>query len=681
MEAVTAPHERKPETELDPGPAKALRSEPPPSGWQSQGPARRFIPDRLIAMGGMGELRRYRDAALGRDVVVKTIRGDQQSNETARQRFVREARIQASLQHPCIVPVYDIANIDRNDVHFTMAHVAGQTLHQVLEDLRERAAGTEQPLSRRRLLEAFCRVCLAVAFAHERGVVHRDLKPENVMLGDYGEVYILDWGVAKRDEGEGRRSIAGDRPSLVDVQSLPRLDEESPDDDDEGPAELTAVGATLGTLEYMPPEQYLASGRPDERSDVYALGAMLYEILSLRWFRDAKNRNDLVRLVWRETYRPLERPAPPGVSAELDAIWRKATALRPANRFQSARELHDAIVGHLDAEREREHIREIALGHARAAALEVDSADGSGDAEARRRRALLSLGVALAMDPTQAESLETLVSRLIDEPARPAVDSLPPAPPRTSTLRALAPSMIACGASLVVLIADRAAGGEHGRTLLGSLVPVALVAVSLAAIVIAAVRARAPSVSPVTDPPAPEPAAAAPDTPPPSKALAPASPKAPHTPGKTTTQDGKTPSRRRRVLVVDDDPMMLKIISAVLSPDMDVVTCTSGEKALNVLQMQDFHVVCADYQMPGMDGLSVLDSAARARPHAGRVLVTGSSEYARPEEREGYHVLTKPFDPAHLLSLVGKIARASEDRRSATPTSARPVTDAAQNTV
>ncbi len=371
----------------------------------------RFVPEEVIAVGGMGELRRHHDRFLRRDVVAKVVRPDRREDTPARLRLLREARIQANLQHPCIVPVYDIGNLARKDVFFMMAHIGGVTLQEILAGLREGSAGSARRFSRRRLLDAFCRVCLAIAYAHERGVVHRDLKPENVMLGEYGEVYVLDWGIAKQrgEPGDGGRA-SGPPPSLAD---LPRL--HGDEDDDEV---LTDVGATLGTLEYMAPEQFIGSSSPDERSDIYALGAMLYEILSLSWFRDAPSRAELARIVRQETFKPLDRPAVQGVSAELDAIWRKATATRPAKRFQTARQLHDAIIGHLDGEREKQRVRDVAMDHARAAALEI--ADDGGppeEAEARRARALRRLGQALAVDPSLGAALQALVEDLVAHPS------------------------------------------------------------------------------------------------------------------------------------------------------------------------------------------------------------------------------------------------------------------------
>lgn len=373
----------------------------------------RFSPDQVIAEGGMGRIRRFHDRFLRRDVVAKALRPDLQEDGLARLRLLREARIQAGLQHPCIVPVYDIGNVSRSDAFFLMALISGMTLQEIIAGLRAGSIPIVRRFTRRRLLESFCRVCLAVEYAHEHGIVHRDLKPENIMMGEYGEVYILDWGVAKqRDDGTG--GFSSERESAL--AALPSVEHDEPDDEDSDIK--TEAGTALGTLEYMAPEQYLASSRLDERSDIYALGAILYEILSLQWFREAPTREELARLVRRESLAPLPRSPVDGVSAELDAIWRRATATRPAERYQTARALHDAIINHLDEEREKQRVRDVAMEHARAAALEIGDDDASPEeAEARRARALRRLGQALAVDPSLSEALQALVTDLLKHPA------------------------------------------------------------------------------------------------------------------------------------------------------------------------------------------------------------------------------------------------------------------------
>ncbi len=440
----------------------------------------RFRRQNTIAVGGMGELIRYRDTALKRDVVVKRIRAEQRSNELAQKRFVREVQLQAYLQHPCIVPVYDAGNLATGNVYFTMAHVKGVTLHQALAGLRRREPSVIRKFSQRFLLEAFGRLCLAIAYAHERGVLHRDIKPENIMLGDYGEVYILDWGVA-------RNIIDTEQPSLRDVgvsdarvlppnsqsPAIPNLGDSEPTHSQRaGAVDLTVAGSMVGTLEYMPPEQYIGIQSTNERTDVFTLGAILYEILTLQWFRDAETRADLALLIRKEIAGNVERKAVLGVSPELDAIWRKATAHDPEQRFQSARELHNVLIAEMDREREHERLREAAIELASSAALEVEQAPkDAADAETRRARALRSLGKALALDASQAEAFETLVNDLLEHPAGscPEVDAEVRAREKQAAIRTFKLSTVIYAVWFGFLLVGSALRGVRSRVARGTM--------------------------------------------------------------------------------------------------------------------------------------------------------------------------------------------------------------------
>ncbi|MBK8251278.1 MAG: protein kinase [Polyangiaceae bacterium] len=418
---------------------------------------RRFTPEEMIAVGGMGELRRHRDRILRRDVVTKSVREDQRALPTVRKRFLREARIQASLQHPCIVPVYDVGNVAKSNVYFTMAHIGGRTLQDVLASLRGGSEDTAKKFSRQRLLDAFCRVCLAIEYAHERGILHRDLKPENIMLGEYGEVYLLDWGVAKRVNDADEENSATEMSTEVN-------DDESTEDS----GIMTAGGSALGTLEYMSPEQFLGVKKTDKLSDVYSLGAILYEILSLAWFREAPSRMELSQLVRKETYEPLPRPDIADIAPGLNDVWRKATQSKPANRYQSARELNDAIITVLEKEREHERVRSAAMEHARAATMEIETQGSSPEeAEARRARALRRLGQALAMDPSLGGALQKLVTNLLDHPSVdvPEVEREVLAAEQKTAVRAFGLSVVTYLAWLALLGIGAAALGVLSHTM------------------------------------------------------------------------------------------------------------------------------------------------------------------------------------------------------------------------
>nr|HEX4313133.1 serine/threonine-protein kinase [Kofleriaceae bacterium] len=333
-----------------------------------------------LGQGGMGEVLRARDQRIGRDVAFKRMRvPDPQPADTAR--FLREARIQARLGHPAIAPVYDIGHDGDGRPYFTMRAIAGDTLDTLVRG--------DAPA--RRLLRAFADVCLAVQYAHEQGVVHRDLKPANIMLGDYGEVYILDWGVARVVD-------AADRPSTADIGSL---------------AGHTQAGALLGTPGYMAPEQ----ARGDvvgPAADVYSLGAILYELLT----REPLHPRDvaIASTLSEPTRSPAARDAEHAVPPELDAACVAALAAGAATR-PSARELADRVQRYLDGDRDLERRRTIAaeqLAHARAVVA-------TGGPE-RRAEAIRTAGRALALDPESPDAA-ALVGTLMLEPPR----ELPPA--------------------------------------------------------------------------------------------------------------------------------------------------------------------------------------------------------------------------------------------------------------
>ncbi len=210
-----------------------------------------------LARGGMGVLLRGRDLDLGRDVALKVLREDLAARPEIVQRFVEEAQIGGQLQHPGIVPVYELGLMADQRPFFAMKLVRGRTLADALE-------GSDQS-QRRKLLDVFASVCQTVAYAHSRGVVHRDLKPANVLIGGFGEVQVIDWGLAKvLGAGEVRESSE----LVATVRSA-------------GAGAQSQVGAVMGTPAYMAPEQARGeSAKIDERTDVFALGATLCEILT-----------------------------------------------------------------------------------------------------------------------------------------------------------------------------------------------------------------------------------------------------------------------------------------------------------------------------------------------------------------------------------------------------------------
>lgn len=382
-----------------------------------------------LGAGGMAEVRRVRDVELNRTLAMKIIHAGLLQKSSALVRFLDEAQATAQLQHPSIVPVHDIGTLPDGRIWFTMKEVQGSTLSDVVTDVHAASSYRWETGVRgftfRRMVNAFLSVCRAVGYAHERGVVHRDLKPSNVMIGALGEVYVLDWGLAKI---VGRADLAAEEGALDVVQTS----RGSSDD------HRTEHGRVVGTPAYMPPEQARGDvDRIDARSDVYALGAMLYEILSGEAPYPGRRADQVLRQVLSGPPVPVGLAAPsmtvgPGSSLGLDsgragpplptelvAACERAMEREPGDRFASALDLAAEVEAWLDGARRREQALEVvrqALGqvaHAnalvkRAAALraesealladvpswapEDDKAPGwarAAEAEAEERRALL----------------------------------------------------------------------------------------------------------------------------------------------------------------------------------------------------------------------------------------------------------------------------------------------------
>jgi serine/threonine protein kinase len=271
-----------------------------------------------IARGGMGAIRRALDPDIRREVAVKFLLDSADSRQKAR--FLEEAQITGQLEHPNIVPIHQLGVHADGRCFFAMKMVKGRSLAAILKD-------EKNTLTLGQLLTIFVSICNAVAYAHSRKVIHRDLKPANVMVGDFGEVYVMDWGLAKvlgkEAEVRGQRS-EGPRERVATSRAAD--------------ADLTQAGAVLGTPAYMPPEQ--AQGADlDERADIYALGAILYEILTLTP-PVGRDRNVLAILLLAvegkidpPAQRAPQRARAGWVPPELSAVAMKALARDRADRY------------------------------------------------------------------------------------------------------------------------------------------------------------------------------------------------------------------------------------------------------------------------------------------------------------------------------------------------------------
>jgi serine/threonine-protein kinase len=299
-----------------------LANEGQPAEFAAPAPAgTRYTRTRLHATGGLGQVWLARDTALGREVALKELRPNRTENPVLWQRFLQEAKVTGQLEHPGIVPVYEL--VERaGESFYTMRFIQGQPLHERIKTYhRLRAAGKAEALDLQTLLNAFVGVCNTVAYAHARGVVHRDLKPQNIVLGDFGEVILLDWGLAKLVGRETETPFP-----VVALDAAARTED-------------THQGQVLGTPAYMAPEQ--AEGRVDQvepRTDVYGLGAILYQILTDQPPFGGTDPWDVLRKVRSE---PPARPRDlcPGTPPALEACCLRALAKRPEERYASAGDL------------------------------------------------------------------------------------------------------------------------------------------------------------------------------------------------------------------------------------------------------------------------------------------------------------------------------------------------------
>ncbi len=320
----------------------------------------------ILGEGGMGEVHLARDRNLGRQIAVKTIPPNRMDSKRLA-RFVAEARITAQLEHPGIVPVHDLFISGNGDIYYTMKRVQGSTLRELLDSI---AAGDPESAARwnlNRLLAVFLSASQAVAYAHTRRVIHRDLKPDNLMIGDFGEVLVMDWGVAR---------MLDDAPEeLLEVVK-------------EGASLLSTVdGAMVGSPAYMSPEQLQGHASAlGPTADVFSLGVMLYEILALRRPFVAHNLGRLLYLVAKGEFQPPSVVAPGReIPPEVEEICLRALSKDPADRFADAGQLTAVLEEFLDRVRPRQEADRLVAEGKELMLLFAKAASDGEEAELRAR--------------------------------------------------------------------------------------------------------------------------------------------------------------------------------------------------------------------------------------------------------------------------------------------------------
>jgi len=295
---------------------------------------------RTIGFGGMKAVLLVEDRDTGREVAMALMPDFRDRPHRDLERFVSEARISAMLEHPNIVPVHDIGIDASGAPYFTMKYLRGKMLEKIIKLLRAEDAETMERYTLFRRLQIFIRVCNAINFAHSKGVCHLDIKPSNINIGDYGEVVVLDWGLARKLDENGRAKLDDRRPK--------------------------------GTPGYIAPE-YLDPRSAEQvgvRSDIYSLGALLYVMLTLEPPLAGLSVEEILR---HTAAGDVPRPslAAPGrdIPASLEAVCMKAMARRPEGRYASVTELRDEITAYLAGFSTRAEnagpVREVALFTAR----------------------------------------------------------------------------------------------------------------------------------------------------------------------------------------------------------------------------------------------------------------------------------------------------------------------------
>jgi serine/threonine protein kinase/formylglycine-generating enzyme required for sulfatase activity len=422
------------------GHSDATLNQPSPGPMPSR---TRFLILRPHAEGGLGKVFVARDEELKREVALKEIQQYHADNPESRARFLREAEVTGSLEHPGIVPVYGLGTYTDGRPYYAMRFIKGDSLKDAIAAFhaaeREGRSDSERSLALRQLLGRFVAVCQAIAYAHSRGVLHRDLKPGNIMLGKYGETLVVDWGLAKvMGQADGETTEG----ALISS----------------GDSGLTVTGNALGTPAYMSPEQ--AQGKVNElgpASDTYSLGVTLYCLLTGQVPFPDRDMGVVQGKVVRGDFPP-PRQVNPRVPRALEATCLKAMALAPQNRYPSPRELAAEIERWLADEPVKAHREALPARLARAVRKRPALTAGMG---ALLVTGLIALGVGLLLEERRQQRALAEFNARLDELLSDLRDGAPSAVP--GILRELSANRERALVGLRARYAREKARGPRGR--------------------------------------------------------------------------------------------------------------------------------------------------------------------------------------------------------------------------